>query len=80
MIYHIRLELLTRKEKEKLVIKLAKEGRTYREIAKIVHISPIEIKKILDKTTGDAGSQQDNKKKEKSMYAQAFQMFRDKKT
>jgi transposase len=74
--------LLNRKEKENLVIKLAKEGKTYREIAKIVHISPTEIKKILDKVTGDAESQQDNKKKEKekTLYAQAFQMFRENKS
>jgi hypothetical protein len=32
------LILLTRKEKETLVIKLAKEEKTYRDIAKIVHI------------------------------------------
>jgi hypothetical protein len=74
------LVLLSRKEKEALVIKQAKEGKTYREIAKIVHISPIEIKKILDKVTGDAESQQDNKKKEKSPYAQAFQLFRENKS
>jgi DNA invertase Pin-like site-specific DNA recombinase len=74
--------LLSRKEKEKHVIKLAKEGKTYREIAKTVHVSPTEIKKILDKVTGDAESiQQDIKEKEKqkpkTLYAQAFQMFRN---
>jgi transposase len=70
--------LLSRKEKENLVIKHAKEGKTYREIAKIVHISPSEIKKIIDKATGDVEDLKDNnneKKKQKSDYAQAFQMF-----
>jgi transposase len=75
--------LLSRKEKENLVIKLAKEGKTYREIAKIVHISPTEIKKILDKVTGDVEAQIDNnkdKEKQKSPYAQAFQMFQENKS
>ena len=31
--------LITRQEKEKLVIKLAEEGKTTRDIAKEVHIS-----------------------------------------
>jgi transposase len=75
--------LLSRKDKEALVIKLAKEGKTYREIAKIVHISPTEIKKILDKVTGDVEAQKDTKnkqKKQKSPYAQAFQMFQENKS
>ncbi len=48
--------LLSRKEKEKLAIKLAKEGKTYRGITKNVHIFPTEIKKILDKATGEEPS------------------------
>jgi transposase len=74
--------LLTRKEKEVLVIKHAKEGKTYRDIAKIVHISPSEIKKILDKATGDENIPQSNrdKEKQKSLYAQSFQMFQDNKS
>ena len=72
--------LLTRKQKEALVIKLAKEGKTYREIAKACHIAPTEIKKIIDKATGDTESLQNNREKPKSPYVQAFQMFRDKKS
>ena len=45
--------LLSRKEKEELVIKLAKEGKTTREIAKIVHMSLKDIGIILRKITGD---------------------------
>jgi transposase len=41
--------LLSRKEKEGLVIKLAREGKTTREIAKIVHISLKDIGEILRK-------------------------------
>jgi ketosteroid isomerase-like protein len=45
--------LLSRKEKEKMVIRLAKEGRTTREIAKLVHMSLKDIGIILRKITGD---------------------------
>jgi DNA-binding NarL/FixJ family response regulator len=38
--------LITRTEKEKLVIKLAEEGKTTRQIAKEVHISLKDIGKI----------------------------------
>jgi DNA invertase Pin-like site-specific DNA recombinase len=39
--------------KEKLVIKLANEGNTTREIARIVHISLKDIGKIINRETGD---------------------------
>ena len=45
--------LLSEKEKEKLIIKLANEGKTTREIAKEVHMSPKTIGQILNKVTGD---------------------------
>ena len=45
--------LVSRKEKEKMVIKLANEGKTTREIAKEVHISLKDIGKIIRKETGD---------------------------
>jgi hypothetical protein len=80
ILYYCIKVLLSRKEKEALVIKLDKEGKTYIEIAKIVRISPAEIKKILDKATGDAESSQKDKEKQKSVYAQAFQMFRENKS
>ena len=77
--------LLNRKEKEALVIKLAKEGKNTREIAKIVHVSLLNIGKIIARETGDAENLQNDKGERKttntkSHYAQAFQMFRDKKS
>ncbi|MER5174415.1 MAG: hypothetical protein ABJB76_02145 [Candidatus Nitrosocosmicus sp.] len=80
--------LVSRKEKEKLVLKLAAEGKTTREIAKIVHISLKDIGKIIRKATGDYEElQKEEKEKEKqkqlkslSVYAKAFQMFKDKKS
>ena len=78
--------LLSKKEKEKIVIQLANEGKTIREIAKIVHMSLRDICKIINKETGDEDSSQQkieqekqNKWKSLSPYARAFQMFKDKK-
>jgi transposase len=52
LIYYIGLVLLSRKEKERMVIQLANEGKTIREIAKIVHISLKDICKTINKETG----------------------------
>jgi transcriptional antiterminator len=82
--------LLTRQEKEKLVLKLAEEGRTTRDIAKEVHISLKDIGKIIRKETGDDDiierekqkqeAEKEKLKRQKSLspYARAFQMFKDK--
>ncbi len=76
--------LITRKEKEKLVLKLAEDGKTTRDIAKEVHISLKDIGKIIRTASGDYQIEDDEKKaKEKrqkslSPYARAFQMFKDK--
>src|SRR3954453_726842 len=77
-------------EKEKLVIQLAHEGKTTREIAKQVHISLRDIGKIIRKETGDDDlvskekQKHDEQQKEKekrlkflSPYARSFQMFKD---
>jgi hypothetical protein len=81
--------LLSRKEKERLVINLANEGKTTREIAKAVHISLKDIGKIIRKVTGDeespAEKEKEEEKKQKrlkslSPYARSFQMFKDKKS
>ncbi len=45
--------LLSRKEKETLVLEIANEGKTTREIAKEVHISLKDIGKIIRKIIGD---------------------------
>lgn len=64
-----------------LVLKLANEGLTTRQIAKEVRISLRTIGKIINKATGDdvAANEEDEKKqkrlKDLSSYAQAFQMF-----
>ena len=41
---------LTRQEKEKLVLELYSQGKTYRQIAEEARICPRDIKTILEKT------------------------------
>lgn len=75
--------ILNKSEKEGLVVKLVNEGRTYREIAKLAHISLRDIGKIVNKLTGNDVAIEEAKKerrlKDLSPYAQAFRMFKDKK-
>ncbi|PWU80096.1 MAG: hypothetical protein DLM72_13855 [Candidatus Nitrosopolaris wilkensis] len=44
---------LTRSEKEKLVLELYRQGKTIREIAKIVHMSSGDISSIIRRETGE---------------------------
>ena len=69
--------LLSKKDKEKLVINLANEGKTTRDIAKEVHVSLKTIGQILNKVTGDDEVEKEQRLKDKSEYAQAFKMFKD---
>lgn len=82
--------LLSRKEKEKMVIKLATEGKTTRQIAESIHMSLRDIGRIIAKETGDqelverdrqlyeAEKEKHNKWKSMSVYSKAFQMFKEK--
>jgi len=56
--------LLSRKEKEQLVIKLAQEGKTTRVIAKQVHISLRDIGSIIHKESNNKYNSQEEKDKE----------------
>ena len=69
--------LLSKNDKEKLVIKLANEGKTTREIASLAHVSLKTIGQILNKVTGDGEDEKKQDLKTKSEYAQAFKMFKD---
>ena len=71
--------LLNRKEKEKLVIKLAEEGKTTRAIAKNVHISLKDTGDIIRKHTGDEIRDQDQVKKP-TLESMAFTMFKEDKS
>ena len=72
-----------------MVIELATEGKTTREIAKIVHISLRDIVEMIRKITGDddtpAEKEKEESKKQKmlkslSPYARSFQMFKGRKS
>ena len=69
--------LLSKREKEKLVIKLSNEGKTTRDIAREVHVSLKTIGQILNKVTGDDEAEKEQRLKDKFEYAQAFKMFKD---
>ena len=69
--------ILTKKEKEHMVIKLASQGKTTREIAKAAHISPKDIAIIIRRFTGD---EKDYQNKSPSITSKAFQMFKDNKS
>ena len=60
--------MLTREEKEKLVIHLSNEGKNIREIAKEVHVNFTYIGKILKKKNGEIYTN-------KTLDSQAFNLF-----
>jgi DNA-binding CsgD family transcriptional regulator len=41
--------ILTRQEKEKQILDLYNQGKTYKDIAKIARVSPRAIKPVLEK-------------------------------
>jgi DNA-binding CsgD family transcriptional regulator len=66
---------LTVKEKEKYVLKLREEGKTYRDIAHELRMSPREISKILKKANGEI-EEKERKKIVLSNTAKALQLFK----
>jgi DNA-binding NarL/FixJ family response regulator len=47
------MTILTRQERERLVLELYSQGKTYREISKEARISPRNIGVILNKVVGE---------------------------
>lgn len=77
---------LNKIEKRDLVIKLHKEGHTYREIAHIAHISVRDIKPILKKyerkkrlenNKRKENNQETTTTKKPSLSSQAFKLFKE---
>ncbi|MBA3284934.1 MAG: hypothetical protein H0U27_07725, partial [Nitrosopumilus sp.] len=60
-----------------MVIKLANEGKTTRDITKEEHISLKSIGQILNQVTGDDEDKKEQRLKDTFEYARAFQMFQD---
>jgi hypothetical protein len=84
------MTILTRQERERLVLDLYNKGKTYREICKELRISPRDIGIILNKALEEKKSEgskeeQDNIESEKnqerlSLSSQAYKLFSDRKT
>jgi hypothetical protein len=76
-IYYSAIDLiLSKNEKEKLVIKLANEGKSTRDIAKQVHVSLQDIGNIIRRYTGDV-NEDDKEIKRQTIESQAFKMYKD---
>ena len=74
---------LTKFEKRDLILRLLKEGKTYRDICRIAHVSPRDIKPIA-KEYERKKRLENNKRKEKknqtikpSISSQAFILFKE---
>ena len=84
------MTILTRQEKERLVIEHYNQGKTYREISKEARISPRDIgvilNKIVEEKTEGLKEEQDNIESEKnqeqrlSLFTQAYKLFSESKT
>jgi hypothetical protein len=85
------LTILTRQEKERLVIELYNLGKTYREISKEARISPRDIGVILNKVMEEKKTQglkeqegnsdsEKNQEQRLSLSAQAYKLFSEGKT
>ncbi|MCD6036601.1 MAG: hypothetical protein K0S67_485 [Nitrososphaeraceae archaeon] len=87
------MTILTRKERERLVLELYNQGKTYREISKEARISPRDIGIILNKTIrwkaegskeeqDNINSKNDNQEHEQhlSLSAQAYKLFSERNT
>jgi transposase len=66
--------MLTRQEKEKLVIQLYNQGMTIREISKEVRMSFRDIGAILKKASGEVEEKQD--KEQSSLLSPSSQAYR----
>jgi len=65
---------LKKEEKEQLDLKLAMENKNYRTIAKIAHVSFIDIGKIFRRYHGQ---EPEVPNKNPSVTSKAFQMFKE---
>ena len=68
--------ILKREEKEKLVIQLAEAGKTTRDIAHTVHISPKDIGAIIRRYTGE-DEESGYQGKGLSINSRAFKLFKE---
>ncbi len=69
--------ILTRKEKESLVIKLVEEGNSTRRITQAAHVSPKDIGTIIKRYTGEEEQVSSYHDKDLSISSRAFKMFNE---
>ena len=87
------MTILTRQERERLVLELYNQGKTYREISKVARISPRDIGVILNKVIEEKTKEEEVIKQQDdndaarcqeqphlSLAAQAYKLFSDRKT
>jgi hypothetical protein len=77
------MTILTRQERERLVLELYNQGKTYREISKEARISPRDIRVILNKAVEEKAEglkEQHEEIQHLSLSAQAYKLFSDRKT
>ena len=87
------MTILTRQERERLVLELYNQGKTYREISKEARISPRDIgvilNKVMEEKKTEAKGQQDNntdtennqeQEQQPSLSTQAYKLFSESKS
>src|SRR5678816_1332733 len=73
--------ILTRKEKEDLVIELANKGKSTRYIAQVAHVSLKDIGTIIRRYTGEEkAATAESQEKTLSLTSKAFKLFKDNKS
>jgi hypothetical protein len=73
--------ILTRQQKELIVVKLAEEGHSTRQIAKAAHVSLKDIGTILRRYTGEEeATTSEEIDKSLSTNSKAFKLFKEKKS
>jgi transposase len=86
--------VLTRQEKEKLILDLYNQGKTYKQIAETARVSPRDIKPVLEKAEkerekelgintqkGNNGNTENQNQTQKiSIFSQAYHLFSEGKT
>ena len=75
--------MLTKAEKERRVVELYEQGKTYREITREVRISPGDISDIIKRHTGElqaAVERQNMEQKLETIDTRAFKLFEEGKT
>jgi hypothetical protein len=81
------MTILTRQERERLVLELCNQGKTYHEISKVARISPCDIGVILNKIIEVKQKEYNNKimlirrrTKNNYLFHSSLQFFSDTKT